>query len=472
MDETKVHLAALLSDSDPAVRRRAAEELAGSTGFAPIAALAAALRDENKGVRDAASRSLSQIGSKNVARAVVEYLGDGNITTRNLAAELLMQLKDESVEALLPYLYDPDPNVRKFVVDILGVNGSTQAVSHLVDLLKDPDENVVISAVEALGNIGSEDAIEPLVKAFEEIGYAGATAAEAIGKIGGVKATDFLLAKVDLLIGNPKADPVALYALIEALSVVGYDQAYAVLRAHIYSVKGKLRRILLHAFIKIGERCGIALSDVESLRADLIEALRDDNKLIQLSAAKGLGNLEGDDVTAALVKAIGRNEELDGLLLPLLEYRPGVFTLVVQAVEAGHLKATKEVVGLLAKLISHIEYLSLPEEFTDPGNRLLQRAFDVVRNGWADANEETRSAIADALFKLDGDQAVEALDVIRNDSDPWLRMHVIELLMPLEDRRIPEFISRFLGDEDEMVRELAATSLEARGYSLGTADVG
>ena len=72
MDEAKTNLATLLSGDDPAARRRAAEDLADSSGFAPIAALAAALRDENKGVRDAASRSLTQIGSKNVARAVVE----------------------------------------------------------------------------------------------------------------------------------------------------------------------------------------------------------------------------------------------------------------------------------------------------------------------------------------------------------------------------------------------------------------
>jgi hypothetical protein len=107
----------------------------------------------------------------------------------------------------------------------------------------------------------------------------------------------------------------------------------------------------------------------------------------------------------------------------------------------------------------------------DGTSNLLQRGFDLVKEAWGDANEETRAAIVDTLFRLDGDQAVEVLDVIRNDSDPWLRMHIIELLLPLEDRRIPEFIARFLDDEDEMVREMASSSLEARGISFGTADV-
>ena len=471
MNEAKTNLATLLSGDDPAARRRAAEDLAESSGFAPIAALAAALRDENKGVRDAASRSLSQIGSKNVARAVVEYLGDANITTRNLAAELLMQLKDESVEALLPYMYDPDPNVRKFVVDILGVNGSHQAVAHLIELLKDQDENVVISAVEALGNVKSEASVPALIKVFDEIGYASATAAEAVGKIGGVKATDFLLSKLNLLIADPNADPLVLYALLEALSIVGYDRAYAELLGHISRVKGKLRRILLHAIIRIAERCAITLNDVAAIRADLIDALSDGDRTIQMSAAKGLANLEGDDVTTALANALGKSEELDALLVPLLEYRPGVFVLAVHGLESRQIKPTKEIVSLIARLVSHIEYTTLPQEFMDGTSNLLQRGFDLVKEAGGDANEETRAAIVDTLFRLDGDQAVEVLDVIRNDSDPWLRMHIIELLLPLEDRRIPEFIARFLDDEDEMVREMASSSLEARGISFGTADV-
>ena len=48
-NELRNQLAALLSADDPALRRRAAEELAEIKGFTPIAALAAALRDENKG---------------------------------------------------------------------------------------------------------------------------------------------------------------------------------------------------------------------------------------------------------------------------------------------------------------------------------------------------------------------------------------------------------------------------------------
>ncbi len=74
----------------------------------------------------------------------------------------------------------------------------------------------------------------------------------------------------------------------------------------------------------------------------------------------------------------------------------------------------------------------------------------------------------DALFRLDGDRAVEFLDAIMNDPDPWLRMHVIEVIAAIADRRAPDFIARFLEDDDEMVRELAMGTLQAKGFDLAT----
>ena len=144
--------------------------------------------------------------------------------------------------------------------------------------------------------------------------------------------------------------------------------------------------------------------------------------------------------------------------------------MIVLALQSSELKPSKEVIGLLGKLVSHIEYSTIPKEFLEGGNSLLANAVSAVENAWIDADEETRAAIVDTLFRLDGDQAIRVLDVIRNDPDPWLRIRVIELLNPMEDRRIPEFISRFLQDDDEMVRDVAASTLESRGLSYGMAD--
>jgi HEAT repeat protein len=465
MDDVKRHIATLLSDEDPGLRRRAAEDLDGCEGFAPIAALAAALRDENQGVRDAASRTLSHIGNKNVARAVVEYLADQNITTRNLAAGLLMHLKDASTDALLPYLYDPDHDVRKFAVDILGMNGTNQAVPHLIELLKDPDENVVISAVEALGNIRDEASVPTIAVAFDGQPYVQATAAEALGKIGGTAANDCLRLKFRQSMENPESDPLVRYTIIEALGLIGSKDAYDEIVRFLPTVRGKVRRVLIHALIRIGERCGTAFESGIIAKDDILDALADDDVQIQISAVKGLAAFQDGTATVALLSALSKSETLDTVLLPILEKRTTVMSAIVQCLESRQIHPTKDVIALMGRLLAHIHYPSIPDEYIRDDGRLLQRAIDVIKETWPEATAEIRAAAVDTLFRLDGDQAVEFLDALANEPDPWIRMHVIELLAPLDDVRIPGFIGRFLNDEDEMVRDLAASTLEMRGTS-------
>jgi HEAT repeat protein len=93
---------------------------------------------------------------------------------------------------------------------------------------------------------------------------------------------------------------------------------------------------------------------------------------------------------------------------------------------------------------------------------LFARAFDAVAAKWAGADEETRSAIVDALFRLDGDRTVGFLDAITEDPDPWLRMRVIDQVAAIGDRRVASFVKRFTDDEDEMVREAAIAVLQSR----------
>ena len=292
-NELRNQLAALLSADDPALRRRAAEELAEIKGFTPIAALAAALRDENKGVRDSALRSLSQIGNENVARAAVEYIADENIVTRNLAAELLLKLKGQSVGALLPYLYDVNQDVRKFAVDILGLIGDEKTVAHIIPLLDDQDENVVVSAAEALGNIRSALAVPHLIRVFKLNDNAKVIVAEALGKIGDESSGEFLLKYFSAVVENQQADNLVLYAVVDAIGSLGIEDALPAIHRSIFSVNGGVRQMLLHTMIRILERHNKPLTELHKFQTDLIDALRRDNEAIRLSAVKVLAGIEG-----------------------------------------------------------------------------------------------------------------------------------------------------------------------------------
>ncbi len=464
-NELRNQLAALLSADDPALRRRAAEELAEIKGFTPIAALAAALRDENKGVRDSALRSLSQIGSENVARAAVEYIADENIVTRNLAAELLLKLKGQSVGALLPYLYDVNQDVRKFAVDILGLIGDEKTVAHIIPLLDDPDENVVVSAAEALGNIRSALAVPHLIRVFKLNDNAKVIVAEALGKIGDESGGEFLLKYFSAVVENQQADYLVLYAVVDAIGCLGTEDALPVIRRSIFSVHGGVRHVLLHAMIRILERNNRPLTELHEFQTDLVDALRRDNEAIRLSAVKVLAGIEGKAVTAPLIKAVGGSEELDAVLVPILERRKDTFEAIVDLADTHEIEASKEMVTLIGRIASSTDYRSIPKELFDQTLGLLHRSFAFVTGGWSEGSEETRGAIIETMLHLDGDRAFEYLAKVTDEPDPWLRIHVIELVASLENRGIPDFIARFLADEDEMVREVAATTLESKGYN-------
>lgn len=470
--ETRKQLAALLADDDPDLRRRAAEDLATCSGLAAVAALAAALEDESKGVRDAAARTLQGIGGVNVSRAIVEYLDASNIVTRNLASELLVKLGPTSLPALLPYLEHPSQDTRKFAVDIIGLIGEEEPTQHLLPLLVDRDENVVVSTVEALGNMKSVRSLPFLFEAYDRDEYTRPAVAEALGKIGDPSASGFLMDRLRQSLMTVSADPVTPFTIIEALGALGGDGVLAVLESVVMQVKGRLRSAVLLAITRISERQHRPLPTLTGLRADFLNALAEDDVAVQISAVKWLAGNQGEDVTGAMVRRLGLSPELDGILTAELIGRADTFRLCLEALPTMPPGQHKAVVGLIGRLTMEIIHQVMAGGLAQFDESLFARGFDAVAAEWEGGDEETRAAVVDVLFHLDGDRAVDFLDTIMNDPDPWLRIHVIEVIAAIADRRAPDFIARFLEDDDEMVREVAMSTLQSRGFDPATVSPG
>ncbi len=102
----------------------------------------------------------------------------------------------QAVRPLLGIVETPDPDVRKFVVDILGDIKDRQAVPALVDRLEDADENIRVAAAEALGKIRDRRAVDALLACLTRYnqGWLDYAAAEALGEIGDERALGPLLA--------------------------------------------------------------------------------------------------------------------------------------------------------------------------------------------------------------------------------------------------------------------------------------
>jgi HEAT repeat protein len=464
--ETRTYISMLLTGEDPDVRRRAAEELASTSGLAPITALAGALEDDDKGVRDAAARSLLAIGGIHVARAIVEYIVGTNIITRNLVAELLVKISNIAIPAVVPYLDHKDRDVRKFAVDILGLIGSDEPAARMLSLLDDPDENVVVSTVEALGNMKSAASVRALYATYDRFDYTRPAVAESLGKIGASDAEKFLILRLHQSLSTLAEDPVTPFVIVEALGLLGGSEALGALQESQSLVKGTLRSASLHAIVRISEHLGQPIPASIEVKADYQAAIRDNDVAVRVSAVKGLSGYAGEDVTEMLVRALGVSPEVDAVAVPALLHRDdtlSVSTALIDQLPPGQRKA---VIGLLRRVTMETIQHVMRKAITTGDEKIFDRAFTAIAEQWNVADEETRAAIVDALFRLDGDRAVQFLDAIMNDPDPWLRIHVIEVIAAIADPRAPEFIARFLQDDDETVREVAMGVLQNKGYDV------
>jgi HEAT repeat protein len=465
-EETRKQIATLLADPDPDARRGAAEALVSPGNLGVVVPLASALQDNDKGVRDAAFRSLQTIGGINVARAIVEYIGNENIVTRNLASELLIKLGRTATPAIIPYLENESQDVRKFAVDILGAIGGDAPAAAMLAKLDDPDENVVVSAVEALGNMKAAVAVPSLFEAFEHHDFAKAAVAEALGKIGSPAACPFLLRSFQEAVSASPQDPATVFAILEAIGILGSARAWEALHENVGKVSGRLRSALLHALMQIAEREHRSLDFTEPLLPDFLIALKDTDMGIRLSAATAVSPWDQPGVTGALLDAAEDSPEIEGTLTEMLSRRPSILAEAIRYLEDHRGQPAKRTMTLIGKLVADLAKTIMRIDVNQAFERLISRLFILIADRWSTADEEDRALIVDVLFRLDGDNAVEFLDAIMNDPDPWLRMHVIEIIAAIDDPRGPEFIARFLGDDDAMVREVAAGILQSRGFAV------
>ena len=103
-----------------------------------------------------------------VLEALIELLrASDNAGLRNSAVESLERIGEAAVDPLCAHLNDPDHDLRKFVIDILGNIGCPSCLPLLVRALNDDDTNVRVAAAENLGKIGDPRALPHLLTVLD-----------------------------------------------------------------------------------------------------------------------------------------------------------------------------------------------------------------------------------------------------------------------------------------------------------------
>jgi len=270
-------IVANLADEDSDVRRWAIYDLEQFPPEQTVEHLVRGTEDEHRAVREAAAEVLTGIPGDLCLPQLIPLLGSQRIEVRNLVATLIAKFDDGAVEYLLAALEHENEDVRKFSADILGMAQSDLAVEGLAKAMYDSAENVGVSAAEALGKIRSPKALPHLIKAFQDRDYLKRECAEAIGLIGIVEGSPFLMEQIfttdDLLIK---------YALVDALGNAGDRKSIEFLEENAAKLEESLHEAVALSLLKIAQKEQINILDRPGVPLDVIfQSAANDNEEYQ-----------------------------------------------------------------------------------------------------------------------------------------------------------------------------------------------
>jgi HEAT repeat protein len=510
------HLGRKLDSAETEERREAVADL-GRLGAVAVPYLLRALGDADWRVRKTSVEALVSLGGPGVVAGLVRCLSaEDNAGARNSAIEALVQLGASSVDPILPLLTTPDPDVRKFAVDILGEIRDRRPVPQLIERLQDEDENVRVAAAEALGKIRDRRAVDALIACLSAAGegWLDYAAAEALGEIGDERALGSLLASLEKSslrepvleslgrIGGlgtlsplveGLADPLRIVREVSATALVAIhrklspdlrpklqsavraslsDRAASLLEDLIETSVGDLQKSAVAVLGWSGRPAAVpklfALLREDDMEEPVLQALRNigDAAVPALLARLQDEGVPMRRVAATVLGDLGRREAESALIAMLDD-------------ENGHARGTAaESLGRLrsARAVRHLVRL-LEDEYQNVQESAIKALAAVGDESVLDgliANFSARDAamrrnIVQLLGLFGSPRALDALVFSIKDEEPEVRKAVVTALNGLGTHQAERTLLLAITDDDPEVRMLAAEAL-ARTGSLSVAD--
>jgi HEAT repeat protein len=456
-----------LTSEDPDVRRSAIEQLqSNAPDLATVPIVVQMLMDGSPGVRDAAANTLRGWKSAQVAGAIAPLITHRQAVVRNLAGELLVFMGSDAVECLLPYCHVNDVDTQKFAIDVLGLIHDPAVAPHLFRVMENKDDNVAFAGVEAVGNCRIPTAVEKLKDLYERREILRHVIIESLGKIGDRDSLEFLFQHFY------DDDPLIRFAVLEALGAVGDDTVIPTLLLYAdQQSEPNLRRMALQSLVELIKKSGVLPAFPTGFEKHLILLVEADHGALYPWAVEALMWFTGDAVSAALGTALGANPALDEQLANYFYREPDKAFAVALAILASHVDPPLIVLQLVYNALSQFNSkiynnLLLTVSYDD-----FDRVVEFVERQWYNPDPEMRRFVLDNLFKVDGDRAMDHLQEMANDTEPWNKMHAIELVETIEDPRIPGLLTMLANDEDELVRDMAIAQLQRRQNTGAAAPV-
>ena len=411
-------ISARLTAPDEEARRLAVVALRAHPFPGTMQLLFSAMGDESWRVRKEAVTVVLQ--ARPLAPAVIESLiellrASDNAGLRNSAVESLERIGAAAVEPLCGHLDDPDHDLRKFIIDILGNIRCASCVPLLVKALHDQDMNVRVAAAENLGKIRDPRALPHLLTVLE----------------GGEIWLKFTVLDALALIGVPvplvSLAPLLRESLLrratyDCLGSLGDAQCLPILLQGLQEKAKNAREAAVVALMRVRGRLApqdqsvvdIPLQELAGgvVANKLIDSLHSEDPVV-LDALVRMIAVMRDGRAALPLLQVCRIDRLRGVCLEAFR---GIGRSVMPEVVAHFAAAAESERAVIVHLIA---------EFAESGYH------DLIFSGLADDSAELRRCCAIALGRLSAPGAVPHLARLLEDDEQPVREAALEALRTL-----------------------------------------
>jgi len=402
-----------MSDSDAEVRQICASALGRSPDPARYDALLRALKDSNADVVRSAMLGLRRSTDQRVLPALVVLLRHQDYVVRATAAQTIDTVPwiparreeriwfyvakgwferaagwgAEALEALQLTVQTAPVSVAVRAIEALRLIPDPRVVAVLRRALKSVEPSMCIAAADSLGNIGGKDAVESLTGCLSStLPQVRAAGVQALGSLGASETTQMICRMLE----DPGWE--VRREAARALGKFGNLEALEPLAKALDDVDSDIRDAAALALGRIGNRRSVA---------PLVLALKDEAASVRRIEAASLSRIDPDWVS--LPETLSAAEQLKEAIQ---DAEPAVRFFVAQLlVNLGQMSP-----DAVAKLAPE-EFLASPKV---KRRRMATESFAALLN---DIDRDIRQAAVEALGRLGGDRARQALTRAASDVD-------------------------------------------------------
>ena len=404
---------AVLMDEDPEVRQIAASALGRSHDPARYEPLLKALHDTNPDVIRSAMLGLRRSGDERVIPALIPLLEHRDFTVRATAGQTIDTIRwvpKERNERIAFYIakgwferaaasgIDAIPLLQLTIetgpvstamraVEALGIIGDPSVIKLLRSSLRSAETAVCIASADALGKVGGQEAVEALTGCLtSNLTQLRAAAVASLGRLGAAEATG-LICKMLL----DKEWEVRREA-VTALGKLNNPEAVEPLAKALEDVDSDVR-----------DAAALALGKTKCRRAvgPLVLALKDEVTSVRRIAAASLSRIDPDWVSLPETRTAAEQ-----LKVAVQDAEPAVRFFVAQLlVNLGELSPDA------------LSGLAPEDQLASPAVKRRRMATNLFVAMLEDRDRDVRQAAAEALGRLGGDRARQALTRAGNDPD-------------------------------------------------------